>query len=162
MVKIITVNDVELLVNSNGNVTIVEAGKKLKFNKRKKYKTKNGGYESSVVNGRTVYLHRLLALAFIKNVRHKPCINHIDGDGSNNSVSNLEWVTYSENIQHAYDLGLRTTEKKIIVTHVRTGNKYYFKSLSLALKYTNQNKTTAHRFLNGTYKNPKTYNYQYQ
>tara|TARA_R110000822_G_scaffold138001_3_gene275507 strand:+ start:2754 stop:3311 length:558 start_codon:yes stop_codon:yes gene_type:complete len=51
------------------------------------------------------YIHRLIAGAFIDNLNNKPFINHIDGDMMNNHVSNLEWCTQSENVQHAVSIG---------------------------------------------------------
>lgn len=56
-------------------------------------------------------IHRLLALTFIDNPNNYPCVNHIDGDKLNNDISNLEWVTYSRNVQHAYDNGLTVSVK---------------------------------------------------
>lgn len=44
------------------------------------------------------FVHRLVAVAFIENPHKKPIVNHIDCNKSNNLLSNLEWMTDSENV----------------------------------------------------------------
>ncbi len=102
------------------------------------------------VNGKSMYIkvHRAVAKAFISNPDNKPTVNHIDGNKSNNLVHNLEWATYSENMQHAFDNGLKrmpigegsTSSKlnnaqreEIFKTYIR-GDKN-FGSVALGKKY---------------------------
>ena len=51
---------------------------------------------------RRFYIHRLIAESFLENIEKKEEVNHIDGNRGNNSLSNLEWVTRSENHHHRY------------------------------------------------------------
>jgi hypothetical protein len=56
-------------------------------------------------------VHRFVAEAFIPNPDNKLTVNHIDGNKSNNTISNLEWATYSENAAHAIKTGLKKNFK---------------------------------------------------
>ena len=42
-------------------------------------------------------IHRLIALYFIPNPQNLPCIDHIDRIRTNNLISNLRWVSKSNN-----------------------------------------------------------------
>lgn len=157
----VTVNGATFYINRLGYAETLE-GKKVKWKKSPKTDRRRCGYFYASIDRKTVYMHRALAIAFIENPKDKPCVNHKDGNGSNNCLSNLEWCTYSENNQHAYDAGLKNHEKPVIVTFIPTNSNYYFKSIKQALEYTKQQHSTAQRFLKGIYKTPKTYNYKYQ
>lgn len=52
------------------------------------------------------YIHRLVAESFLSNPLNLPEVNHKDGDKTNNHVSNLEWVSSSDNKRHAHSMGL--------------------------------------------------------
>ena len=53
-------------------------------------------------------IHRLVALAFIKNEDGKPFVNHKDENKLNNSADNLEWVSHVENCQYGTAIARRT------------------------------------------------------
>ena len=80
------------------------------------YNKRNNIYEVHIMqNGKRKChkLYRLVAEAFCENddPEHKTTVNHKDGDRSHNYSTNLEWTTYSENLQHAYDTLHRTVNK---------------------------------------------------
>ena len=58
------------------------------------------GYLLVTLYGKASKIHRLVATAFLDNPLNKPCVNHIDESKDNNEVTNLEWVTHSENSSH--------------------------------------------------------------
>lgn len=60
---------------------------------------------------RTVLVHRLVAGMFIPNPMLYKEINHIDGNKTNNNVYNLEWCTRSQNVKHAFAMGLKSNKK---------------------------------------------------
>lgn len=62
---------------------------------------------------KTVSVHRLVAKAFIPNPYKKPEINHKSGNKLDNAVSNLEWVTSEENLEHAIKIGLIKVKEKV-------------------------------------------------
>ena len=68
---------------------------------------------------KTFRVHRLVAIAFIKNNLKKETVNHINGIKDDNRLENLEWNTRSENMQHAVDTGLK---KKVYMKGEKNGS----------------------------------------
>jgi hypothetical protein len=97
------------LVSNKGNIrsidreTIYSDGRIAMFKGKYMSISKNTTYPICKINNKTYKIHRLVAESFIPNPQNKSEVNHIDGNKHNNNVNNLEWVTRSENIRHAFN-----------------------------------------------------------
>jgi hypothetical protein len=75
-------------------------------------KTKSNGYKEvslyiSPMKSKMTYVHRAVYFAFNPDKDIALQVNHIDGDKSNNNISNLELCTPSKNVRHSYNVLLR-------------------------------------------------------
>ena len=93
-----------------------------------------------LINGqqKRMRVHRMVAMTFIENPDNKPYVNHINGIRYDNNVENLEWVTQSENIQHAVKTGLmQNGRKKAVIQYNLNGDRMAtFESASEAARQT--------------------------
>ena len=109
----------EYIITSNGKIFCsIDNKRMLKSTPTiKKTKVDKYGYERVMLyKNQKKYckqVHRLVAENFIPNPNNLPQVNHIDGNKLNNNVNNLEWVSSSENIKHAYDKKLRNDKYKV-------------------------------------------------
>ena len=82
-------------ISNTGKVRNKKTGHVLKLRDCKGYKIVHWS-----AHDKNVYVHLLVAEAFIENPNNYTEINHRDEDKSNNSVENLEWCTHTYNCNY--------------------------------------------------------------
>ena len=96
-------------------------------------------YVHLVVNRKkyTMYVHRLVGNAFIENPYEHSQIDHIDGCKTNNHITNLRWVSVSENYR-AYGSEQRAEARKrsVLARHI-SGEEILFNSRKAAAEHFN-------------------------
>lgn len=102
----------------------------------RKFLDKDGYWKVSLYNPRSsrkrkysqLFIHRLVAMAFIDNPDNKPEIDHINAIRTDNRVENLRWVTRKENDNNPHCLRIKS--------ETRTGqlNPQYGKKASPELR----------------------------
>jgi hypothetical protein len=102
---------------------------------------------------KSVFVHRIIAEAFIDNPNNYCCVNHKDLNRQNNSIENLEWVTSKMNAEHARRMRRLSAKhsKGRPVIDVCTGVAY--PSIRKAAKALNVSYSSCKRMINGYGKN---------
>ena len=140
--------DPRIMVSNKGNVVSYKSGAcrplKVSHNAR--------GYQQVSAG----LVHRMVAETWIPNPNHYRDVNHINGDKSDNRVENLEWVTHSENIRHAYRTGLMKTTPIYIV---ETGE--VFESIAECARQIGGSPSNISACLNGCQPTHRGYHFEY-
>lgn len=117
------------VINKEGDIRNDKTGQSLKMNYTLPGKKNiTGGYAVTTIQlnnqGDSIRLgrHRAMLLAFRyipDNIESLVC-NHINGIPGDDRLENLEWVTRKRNLAHAYETGLRSQNRPVLVKHVLT------------------------------------------
>ena len=111
-------------------------------------------------------IHREVAKAFLSdNYFEGACVNHIDENKLNNSVNNLEWVTYSENIKHGTCIQRIQLSQSMVVKQIDKDTNEVIKIWSSGREASRQggfNSGCISKVCNGIQKHHKGFIWEYE
>ena len=112
-------------------------------------------------NGSSEYVARLVAETYISNPEGKTDVRHIDGNKSNNHISNLEWASHSDIQKDSYGMGIDAPGKDKSPKRIRiieTGDE--FPSISSCARYLKGSPSGIRQCLNGQLSSYKGYHFE--
>lgn len=131
-------------ISDIGEIRSIERTKKYKSGRVIELKAKSKKLRKHPVNGflmtdliddkgkrNTVYPHKAVAMAFLKNnhPRKQKIVIHLDGNISNNNIDNLKWSSYSESIRIGFETGKRDNSTLWLKRRLKYGPKGGNKSM---------------------------------
>lgn len=137
-------------VSNLGNVMNIQTYKLVRPRKTKR------GYMHINLCSKTHQLHRVVAMSWLPNPDNKPHVDHIDGDTTNNRVSNLEWVTPSENSMRRERRSWSTSARKVKCSNGKT-----YESVNQAAIDTGVSNSGVWYCLNGKFEHVKGFTFKY-
>lgn len=124
------------IVCDDGRIVNLDTNKELKGSIKRTGYVEVALYDKDGSHG--ILLHRLVAKAFVDGYAEGKEVNHKDGDKTNNSADNLEWVWHADNLKHAYETGLRADDvspRAVRGVNIETGEAVTFASIYKAARF---------------------------
>jgi hypothetical protein len=151
-----------LIANRNGRRIITKSNKILKFGHD------GCGYLRVRLTGKDGLLHqwlvhRLVLYSFSEKADLSKHVNHINGIKSDNRLENLEWCNQSENMKHAYRIGLEKpcdNGLKKHITAIKNGERKEFVSIREMCRCLNLDRRSVQRVILGRLKQCKGYKFE--
>jgi hypothetical protein len=132
-------------------------------------KSKNDGYlQICLGNKQSVKVYRLVCYAF-HPISGKKClvdyddmqVNHVDGNPRNNAAGNLEWVSQSANMAHAYNTGLNSAKLCGVLQYTRDGVFVAeYPSVAEAARQTGEKEHSIREYIRGKPASTRTYDWR--
>ena len=112
------------------------------------------GYKQISIKGKLRTLHRLIALKYIPNPNNLPQVDHIDDDRANNKISNLQWLSVSDNAKKSYannGFKLAMNEGAVSIMAKKGSEQLIFPSVSACARHIGRSQQGVSKALDGVW-----------